>query len=71
MPCALEFAREGGAAGQAEAASARSRTTFFAKNVVGLMLQPLTPVLYRKKLRDFLSFEIRILVSELLYKTVN
>jgi len=27
---------------QAEAASARSRKTFFAKNVVGLMLQPLT-----------------------------
>ena len=49
MPCALKFEGEG-----AEAASTRSRKTFFAKNVVGLMLQPLTLRKREPKLYTFL-----------------
>jgi hypothetical protein len=40
MPCALEFAREGGG-GQRQPVQEPAKL-FFAKKVVGLMLQPLT-----------------------------
>jgi hypothetical protein len=43
MPCALEFAREGGGGGQRQRQPAQEAANFFfVKNVVGLMLQPLT-----------------------------
>ena len=42
MPCALEFAREGGGGGGQRQPVQEPAKLFFAKKVVGLMLQPLT-----------------------------
>ena len=62
MPYALEFAREEGG-GRAEAASSRTRKTFFVKKVVGLMLRPLTlrPDLCYVNLEIRISRDIHIL----------